>query len=125
MAPSTEKFSFRPCRKLKNYLSWQVAKSLFATIKTRWNSYKEGADYKKCIDFTVDKMNLAVSSMYLRRSVDSETKKRLAEAMTKFIQGALKENINRVKWLDDDTRTSIKDKIDAITNLIGIQIFFL
>ncbi len=70
-------------------------------------------------------MNLAVSSMYLRRSVDSETKKRLAEAMTKFIQGALKENINRVKWLDDDTRTSIKDKIDAITNLIGIQIFFL
>lgn len=57
--------------------------------------------------------------MFLRRSVDSESKKQLAEIMAKSVREAFKENLNHLNWLDEETRTSIKEKVDAITNLIG------
>ncbi len=39
--------------------------------------------------------------------------------MAKSVREAFKENLNHLNWLDEETRTSIKEKVDAITNLIG------
>ena len=64
-------------------------------------------------------MDFAVAAMYVRRRLDSESSKHLAESMTNSIKESFKENLKNMDWLDEETSTAVKDKVDVILNWIG------
>ena len=113
-------FIFPRKRKLRNYLSWRVANTHFAKLKKLLNSKEEvNYSWKDCVVDTIDQMDFAVSSMFLRKRVDSESKKHLAQSMTASIKEAFKENLNNLDWLNDETRVQVREKVDAMDSLIG------
>ena len=106
-------FIFPRKRKLRNYLSWRVANTHFAKLKKLLNSKEEvNYSWKDCVVDTIDQMDFAVSSMFLRKRVDSES-------MTASIKEAFKENLNNLDWLNDETRVRVREKVDAMDSLIG------
>ncbi|XP_055369767.1 endothelin-converting enzyme 2b isoform X2 [Betta splendens] len=85
---------------LNNYMMWTLVQKSVASLDQRFENAQ-------------DKL---LESLY-------GTKK--AEEMINEIRSAFKEALDRLSWMDDQTRRAAKDKADAIYDMIGFPEFIL
>ncbi len=104
---------------------WHTLKSLFQPTSYAKNLEKdEAAINYDCVIDTAEAIPLALWAMYIRKRFKSESNsKHLAETMAKSIKEAYKENLENLDWMDDSTRMLLKDKVDAVTTLMGKSYF--
>lgn len=105
---------------------WHIILDYFEIVRKSWEvKAREEYIFDSCVTDTINAMGFAVGAMFIRKKFDVEANKHLAEAMTESIKEAFKENyLENLFWLDDDTRFAVKDKVDAMSTLIGMTLKF-
>lgn len=115
-----------PKRIQANYAIWRViAKSVtFLTRKMRERqldliTLKSGkvereARWKECIDLVSNSLSLSVGALYVRKYFNEESKKNVVE-MANDIRQQFKEILQKVDWMDIETRTNALTKAEAMS----------
>lgn len=119
-----------PKRTIANYLIWRVAETstdfLTKQLRNRQLEYfsvlngqkTDKPRWKECIDYVIDYLSIAMSSSYVRKYFDQESKK-VALDMVNGIKEEYKEILSTVAWMDTKTREVAKIKANAIFSHIG------
>lgn len=61
--------------------------------------------------------------MFVREVFHGDSKPQ-AEEMINEIRTAFKENLRKLNWMDKETRSLAEEKADAISDMIGLYIYF-
>ena len=104
-----------------NYLCWHTTYHHYQILKkSYWKNTKRSTDIQKdCTADTAYMMPFAVSAMRIRKRFDSESSRALAESMIKSIKESFKENLNNLDWLGDDAHLLLRNKVEALSSLMG------
>ena len=109
-------------RKLQHYLIWTsvglldfLTKEDFEIVADVFKNYDHWGD---CVSKTIDVMGYAVGSMLARKGRFYQSKN-LVESMFDAVKEELKNNLNNIDWLDDETRLAVVEKADAMIHTIG------
>ncbi|CAM9110461.1 unnamed protein product [Lampetra planeri] len=96
----------------------KLLESLFGTKKSctpRWQT---------CIGNTDDTLGFALGALFVKATFDKHSKE-IAEEMINEIRSAFKGSLDKLNWMDEQTRQAAKDKADAIYDMIGFPEFIL
>ena len=111
-------------RILYSYLGWHTIDLLdFLTnqdLEMIDGMLNERDTWASCARKTINVMGIAVGSMFARKNYHKESKN-LVESMIVAIKEELKISLNKVDWLDDETRLAATKKADAMIHSIGIN----
>uniref|UniRef100_A0A7N8YQ82 endothelin-converting enzyme 1 n=1 Tax=Mastacembelus armatus TaxID=205130 RepID=A0A7N8YQ82_9TELE len=80
--------------------------------------------WQTCIGNTDDTLGFALGALFVKATFDKHSKE-IAEEMINAIRSAFKEALDRLNWMDEQTRQAAKDKADAIYDMIGFPEFIL
>ncbi len=97
---------------------WRTAHHFLQIMKKRLQK-EEDSIKNDCVADTAKAMPFALGAIFIRKEVESNSKKHLVEAMAESIKEAFKENLGTLNWMDDSTRMRLRRKVDAVTTLIG------
>ncbi|KAG7225926.1 hypothetical protein INR49_018527 [Caranx melampygus] len=86
---------------LNNYMMWTLVQKSSCT--PRWQT---------CIGNTDDTLGFALGALFVKATFDKHSKE-IAEEMINEIRSAFKGALDRLSWMDDDTRQAAKDKYDV------------
>ncbi|XP_029801745.1 endothelin-converting enzyme 1 [Suricata suricatta] len=87
----------------------------FQTCLPRW---------KFCVSDTENNLGFALGPMFVKATF-AEDSKSIASEIILEIKKAFEESLSTLKWMDEDTRRSAKEKADAIYNMIGYPNFIM
>jgi len=119
-----------PKRTIGNYLIWRVAETstdfLTKQLRNRQLEYYSVLNgqktykprWKECLDYVIDNLSIAMSSLYVRKYFNQESKK-VALDMVNGIKREYQEILSSVPWMDKKTREIAKIKANAIVSHIG------
>lgn len=126
----TQLLSQTPLKVISNYFHWRLVKSLGPEISPplrrlafQFEQVFTGATleqprWKDCITSVTSALGMAVGYSYVKAHFDHRAK-RVAEEMTSRIKQVLSEEISHLKWMDSETRTAAKRKVNQMSQLIG------
>lgn len=77
---------------------------------------------KMCLDDTVDQMKIAVTWSFMQRTLGASGEP-VIKAMIASIKDSLTKNIEATDWMDDQSRSAFRDKINTSKNIIGKILF--
>uniref|UniRef100_A0A3Q4B3X3 endothelin-converting enzyme 1 n=1 Tax=Mola mola TaxID=94237 RepID=A0A3Q4B3X3_MOLML len=80
--------------------------------------------WQTCIGNTDDTLGFALGAVFVKATFDKNSKE-IAEEMINEIRSAFKGALDRLSWMDEQTRQAAKDKADAIYDMIGFPEFIL
>ncbi|XP_078523458.1 endothelin-converting enzyme 2 [Lissotriton helveticus] len=122
---------------LNNYMMWNLVQKMASSLDTRFESAQEKLlevlygtkksctpRWQTCISNTDDTLGFALGSLFVKATFDKDSKE-IAEGMIAEIRTAFEDTLDRLHWMDDQTRRAAKDKADAIYDMIGFPDFIL
>ncbi|XP_063542862.1 endothelin-converting enzyme homolog isoform X1 [Cydia strobilella] len=121
---------------LKNYLIWQVSRSLSTYLsksfrdatkilrKALYGSEGTEESWRYCVTDTNNALGFAVGAMFVREVFHGEAKTQ-GELMIDNIRNAFKNNLRNLDWMDSETMKAAETKADAITDMIGFPDYIL
>ncbi|XP_013888080.1 endothelin-converting enzyme 2, partial [Austrofundulus limnaeus] len=124
---------------LNNYMMWTLVQKSVATLDQRfenahdklWESLygtkKQQSctpRWQTCIEKTDETLGFALGALFIKASFDNHSKA-IAEEMINEIRSEFKQSLDRLSWMDDETRQAAKDKADAVYDMIGYPEFIL
>lgn len=110
-------------------MAWNAIKAYIprTLMKELEGKLSDGEEQWDTCDETINtKMGYAASAMYIRRITRDKTSKpeeskELAKSILTAVKGALKRNLEERDWLDSETRRAVKEKVDTMSDIIGIH----
>uniref|UniRef100_A0A8D0KHS2 Endothelin-converting enzyme 1 n=1 Tax=Salvator merianae TaxID=96440 RepID=A0A8D0KHS2_SALMN len=124
-------------RILHNYMIWHLVRKGAGFLDQRFQDAEEkfmevmyGSKktclprWKYCVSDSDNNLGFALGAMFVKSSF-SEDSKTIAEEMIKEIKLAFEESLANVRWMDEETRRSAKEKADAIYDMIGYPKFIM
>jgi putative endopeptidase len=115
----------------KAYLRWHVVHSNAAALpeafvnenfeffsKTLQGTKELPPRWKRCVRATVGDLGEAVGQKYVEATFGPEGKERTLK-MVDALEAALRQDIQGLPWMGDDTKKQALEKLKAITNRIG------
>ncbi|XP_042336186.1 endothelin-converting enzyme 1 isoform X2 [Sceloporus undulatus] len=124
-------------RILHNYVVWQLVRKGAALLDERFQDAEEkflevmyGSKktclprWKYCISDIDNNLGFALGAMFVRATY-AEDSKAAAEMMISEIKQAFEESLAGLRWMDEETRKSAKEKADAIYDMIGYPKFIM
>uniref|UniRef100_A0A4W6F2I3 endothelin-converting enzyme 1 n=1 Tax=Lates calcarifer TaxID=8187 RepID=A0A4W6F2I3_LATCA len=122
---------------LNNYMMWTLVQKSVASLDQRFENAQDKLleslygtkksctpRWQTCIGNTDDTLGFALGALFVKATFDKHSKE-IAEEMINEIRSAFKEALDRLSWMDDQTRQAAKDKADAIYDMIGFPEFIL
>lgn len=121
---------------LNNYLMWQTVRSLTVALSKAFrDAYRglrkaligsEGGEepWRFCVTDTNNVVGFATGAMFVREVYKPDIRPG-AEEMVDMVRNAFKENLDRLDWMDDETREAAMQKADAISKMIGYPDYIL
>ncbi|XP_054160650.1 neprilysin-2-like isoform X2 [Oppia nitens] len=117
-------------RVLANYMLWRVVLQSFATLGKKWRELaqeyntvitgqaREEPRWEQCMSSLTGSLGIALSSLYVRQNFKGDSK-HVALDMVNYIHKEFLKILDKVEWMDQQTRQRAKDKAMAITSYIG------
>uniref|UniRef100_A0A3Q3SQ43 endothelin-converting enzyme 1 n=1 Tax=Mastacembelus armatus TaxID=205130 RepID=A0A3Q3SQ43_9TELE len=122
---------------LNNYMMWTLVQKSVASLDQRFENAQDKLleslygtkksctpRWQTCIGNTDDTLGFALGALFVKATFDKHSKE-IAEEMINAIRSAFKEALDRLNWMDEQTRQAAKDKADAIYDMIGFPEFIL
>ncbi|XP_047191448.1 endothelin-converting enzyme 2b isoform X1 [Scophthalmus maximus] len=123
---------------LNNYMMWTLVQKSVVSLDQRFENAQDKLleslygtkkqsctpRWQTCIGNTDDTLGFALGALFVKATFDKHSKD-IAEEMINEIRSAFKEALDRLSWMDDQTRQAAKDKADAIYDMIGFPEFIL
>ncbi|XP_024911016.1 endothelin-converting enzyme 2b, partial [Cynoglossus semilaevis] len=124
---------------LNNYMMWTLVQKSVASLDQRFENAQDkllesllGTKKQKsctprwqtCIVNTDDTLGFALGALFVKATFDKHSKD-VAEEMINEIRSEFKKSLDKLSWMDDQTRQAAKDKADAIYDMIGFPEFIL
>ena len=115
---------------LANYMMWRVVLQSISTLGKRWREIgqtysaaitgqeREEPRWRQCLSSLTDKLDIAISSLYVRSHFKSDAKGQ-AEEMVGYIRREFMAILDQVDWMDEQTREEARGKAQAISSYIG------
>ncbi|XP_044018489.1 neprilysin-2-like isoform X2 [Aphidius gifuensis] len=119
-----------PKRVQANYVMWRAAAAsvsyLNEDVRKRQLAYSTAVSgrteresrWKECVDIVSGGLSLSVGAMYVRKYFKEEAKKN-AEEMVNDIRIQFNKILEKVDWMDDETRKSALDKAASMSTHIA------
>ncbi|XP_015110120.1 neprilysin-2 [Diachasma alloeum] len=117
-----------PKRIQANYLMWRVLQNLLNFLDnqielqlqylTHLSGTKSESRWKQCVFFVSDSLSISVGAQYVRKYFNKDTKKNVIE-MVDDIRKQLNQILQKVDWMDDETRKSALEKAASMTSYIA------
>ncbi|KAM4651637.1 endothelin-converting enzyme 1 isoform 2-T2 [Discoglossus pictus] len=124
-------------RILNNYMMWNLVRKASSFLDQRFQDADEKfievmygtkktclPRWKFCISDTDNNLGFALGAMFVKASFAEDSKTR-AMQMIKEIRAAFEQNLNNLKWMDEETRKAAKEKAEAIYDMIGYPNFIM
>jgi endothelin-converting enzyme len=116
-----------------NYVKWTVARAyipyLSEPFRTAHNTFTavvfgtgKSPRYKTCTSVATNSLQYAISRVYSLSNVISGTRNKM-NAVIDNIQNSFKVRLDEKPWLDAETKSACKSKVDAITRQIAYPDF--
>jgi neprilysin len=117
-------------------LVWQTVRTFSSCLSKAFrDAYKNlrkaliGSDggeepWRYCVTDTNNVLGFAIGAMFVREVFHGDSKVQ-AEQMIDEIRNAFKDNLRKLHWMDDETRTLAEEKADAISDMIGFPNYIL
>ncbi len=114
----------------KTYLRWHLLRSTgnelgkkFVDEKFKWRAALTGAEklperWKRCVRAVDGGMGEALAQPFVKKTLGSEGKATVV-AMVQAIEKAMHENLEKLSWMDDETRQAGFKKLGKIANKIA------
>nr|XP_046246021.1 endothelin-converting enzyme 2b isoform X3 [Scatophagus argus] len=123
---------------LNNYMMWTLVQKTVSSLDQRFENAQDKLleslygtkkqsctpRWQTCIGNTDDTLGFALGALFVKATFDKHSKE-IAEEMINEIRSAFKEALDRLSWMDDQTRQAAKEKADAIYDMIGFPEFIL
>nr|XP_061811873.1 endothelin-converting enzyme 2-like isoform X1 [Nerophis lumbriciformis] len=122
---------------LNNYMMWTLVQKNVASLDQRFENAQDKLleslygtkksctpRWQTCIGNTDDTLGFALGALFVKATFDKHSKD-IAEEMIEEIRAAFKRALERLDWMDDDTRRAAKEKADSIYDMIGFPEFIL
>ncbi|XP_072897323.1 endothelin-converting enzyme 2-like isoform X2 [Hemitrygon akajei] len=122
---------------LNNYMMWSLVHKTAANLDQRFeNANKKFMEallgtkkscaprWQTCIGNTDDTLGFALGALFVKFTFDKDSKV-IAEKMINEIRTAFKDGLEKLMWMDDETRRAAEEKADAIYDMIGFPDFIL
>ncbi|XP_019367553.1 PREDICTED: endothelin-converting enzyme 1 isoform X2 [Gavialis gangeticus] len=122
---------------LNNYMIWNLVRKTSSFLDQRFQDAEEKfmeamygmkktcqPRWKFCVSDTDSNLGFALGAMFVKATFAEDSKK-IAEEMITEIKMAFKESLANLSWMDEDTRKSAKEKVDAIYDMIGYPKFIM
>jgi len=101
------------------YLSHEIVDAHFAFNGTRLSGQQKLQDrWKRCVASTDGALGELLGQRYVAKAFEGESKT-IALELIRGVEGAFKDGLPKLSWMDDATRAKAVEKVDAITNKIG------
>ncbi|KYO24631.1 endothelin-converting enzyme-like 1 isoform B [Alligator mississippiensis] len=122
---------------LNSYMIWNLVRKTSSFLDQRFQDAEEKfmevmygtkktclPRWKFCVSDTDNNLGFALGAMFVKATFAEDSKK-IAEEMITEIKMAFKESLANLSWMDEDTRKSAKEKVDAIYDMIGYPKFIM
>uniref|UniRef100_A0A3B3HNR1 endothelin-converting enzyme 1 n=1 Tax=Oryzias latipes TaxID=8090 RepID=A0A3B3HNR1_ORYLA len=122
---------------LNNYMMWTLVQKSVATLDQRFENAQDRLleslygtkksctpRWQTCIGNTDDTLGFALGALFVKATFDKLSKE-IAEEMINEIRSAFKQALDRLSWMDEQTRKAAKEKADSIYDMIGFPEFIL
>ncbi|KAK1340407.1 hypothetical protein QTO34_018976 [Cnephaeus nilssonii] len=122
---------------LNNYMIWNLVRKTSTFLDQRFQDADEKfmevmygtkktclPRWKFCVSDTENNLGFALGPMFVKETF-AEDSKNVASEIILEIKKAFEESLSTLKWMDEDTRKSAKEKADAIYNMIGYPNFIM
>ncbi|XP_075871089.1 endothelin-converting enzyme 2b isoform X3 [Nelusetta ayraudi] len=122
---------------LNNYMMWTLVQKNVASLDQRFENAQDKLleslygtkksctpRWQTCIGNTDDTLGFALGALFVKATFHTHSKA-IAEEMINQIRSAFKSSLDRLGWMDEQTRQAAKDKADAIYDMIGFPEFIL
>ncbi|XP_042100573.1 endothelin-converting enzyme 1 isoform X3 [Ovis aries] len=122
---------------LNNYMIWNLVRKTSSFLDQRFQDADEKfmevmygtkktclPRWKFCVSDTENTLGFALGPMFVKATF-AEDSKNIAGEIILEIKKAFEESLSTLKWMDEDTRKSAKEKADAIYNMIGYPNFIM
>ncbi|XP_011703702.1 PREDICTED: endothelin-converting enzyme 1-like isoform X2 [Wasmannia auropunctata] len=123
-------------RTVANYLLWRFVRHRVNNLDDRFQEVKQKFYYilfgreqapsrwKNCVTQVNSNMDMAVGSMFVKKYFD-ENSKNDTLSMTREIQRSFRELLDRITWIDNETKRLATEKVNAMSLRIGYPDFIL
>ena len=101
-----------------NYLTDKLRKRQLEYAGLLIGQQTEEPRWKECTDLVTSNFDIAMASLYVRKHFDQESKK-VALEMVNVIKTEFEENLKKVTWMDEKTRSAALVKVKKIVTHIG------
>ncbi|XP_056138989.1 endothelin-converting enzyme 2b isoform X1 [Lampris incognitus] len=121
---------------LNNYMIWTLVQKGVASLDQRFENAQDKLveslygtksctpRWQTCIGNTDDTLGFALGALFVKATFDKHSKE-IAEEMINEIRSAFKESLDKLTWMDEQTKQAAKEKADAIYDMIGFPDFIL
>lgn len=125
-----------PTRTIANYLLWRFVRHRVNNLDSRFDEAKQrfynvlfGREkspprWQSCVTQVNSNLGMALGSLFINKYFD-ETSKNDTLQMTIKLEQAFKEILDETDWLDSETKSLARDKINAMRLKIGYPDFIL
>ncbi|XP_058793376.1 neprilysin-2-like isoform X2 [Phymastichus coffea] len=119
-----------PKRVQANYAAWRLVRDsveyLNEDIRRRqliyWTEVTGETEreprWQECVDVVSGGLSLSIGALYVRKYFDEEAKKNVVEMVT-GIRKEFRKIIEKVDWMDEETRLAALEKADAMSSFIA------
>ncbi|XP_077892026.1 endothelin-converting enzyme 1-like isoform X3 [Ictidomys tridecemlineatus] len=125
------------CLLNNNYMIWNLVRKTSSFLEQRFQDADEKfmevmygtkktclPRWKFCMSDTENNLGFALDPMFVKETF-TEDSKNIASEMILEIKKAFEESLSTLKWMDEDTQKSAKEKVDTIYNMIGYPNFIM
>ncbi|XP_045154875.1 endothelin-converting enzyme 1 [Echinops telfairi] len=122
---------------LNNYMIWNLVRKTSSFLDQRFQDADEKfmevmygtkktclPRWKFCVSDTENNLGFALGPMFIKATF-AEDSKNIASEIIMEIKKAFEESLSTLKWMDEDTRKSAREKAEAIYNMIGYPNFIM
>lgn len=88
------------------------------------NATEQWSYEQYCMKETIKNFEYVMGAIYVRELIHINTKAKATE-MFNEIRNEFVKNLKKLDWMDDETRLHVREKVDAISSLIGYPDFIL
>ncbi|KAH9519957.1 Endothelin-converting enzyme 1 [Bulinus truncatus] len=79
---------------------------------------------KLCVDESRNALPLVSGALYVDRYLSEETRVK-AVPLINYIKNEFVNSLNQTTWVDEETRTRLEEKVEAMTSIVGYQDWIL
>ncbi|XP_037108424.1 endothelin-converting enzyme 1-like [Syngnathus acus] len=121
---------------LNNYMIMKVIRNMIPNLDWRFRDTEQRFQqvmygiksctprWKLCVSDTDSSLGFALGAMFVKATFAGDSKD-IAEDMVSNIKRAFEDSLEHVSWMDGDTKKAVKEKADAIYDMMGYPEFIM